>query len=275
MQALWPVAAVLLGLCLYAAWRRWRDHRVSQRPFPEDWLAFLKHSLPIYDQLTEAEQQRLRQLVQRFIAQKRFYGCAGLEITDEIRVAVAGQACLLLLHRKTRLYPKLQSILVYPSAFRVARAESQSDGTVSEAGRDLAGESWSNGKVILSWDHVTSGVQDFTDGQNVVMHEFAHQLDSQSGSTNGAPPLYHNSYRTWATVFEDNFKGLRERTRRGRHTVMDSYGTLNPAEFFAVATETFFEQPHALQERRPDLYAQLQTYYQVDPRSWHAESAKR
>jgi len=133
----------------------------------------------------------------------------------------------------------------------------------------MLGESWSNGKVILSWDDVEKGIGDFTDGHNVVLHEFAHQLDAESGSTNGAQPLRRNSYKSWAAVFSENFEELTEDILRGHQTVMDRYGATNPAEFFAVATETFFEKPHQLHAEHPDLYDERQRYYQIDPMSWH------
>lgn len=274
MIVLWPVLGVVLACLLYFYFNRWRDSRIRRRPFPADWEPYLVSGLPVYDSLPEPQRNRLRQLMQIFIARKRFYGCAGLTITDEMRVVIAAQACLLLLNQGGRVYPKLSSVLVYPSAFRVERDTAQGDGTVASDGHHLAGESWSNGRVILSWDDAERGVGDFTDGQNVILHEFAHQLDSQSGSTNGAPPLRRNSYRTWANVFSSGFDLLQKRTLRRKKTVMDGYGATNPAEFFAVATETFFEKPHQLHSKRPELYAQLQQYYQLDPRQWHARPTK-
>ncbi|MEH6583378.1 MAG: M90 family metallopeptidase [Halioglobus sp.] len=247
----------------------WRDKWIRNRTFPSEWQALLESSLPVYSVLSREEQSRLRQLILLFLAKKRFYGCGGLEITDEIRVTVAAQACLLLLNQGWNVYPKLLSVLIYPSAFRAERELMQEDGTVAKMGHDLLGESWSNGKVILSWDDVSRGVADFTDGQNVVLHEFAHQLDGQSGYTNGAPALRRNSYKSWSKVFSQNFDDLKSRTQHRQATVIDKYGTTNPAEFFAVATETFFEKPHDLYKRRPDLYEELRRYYQVDPREWH------
>lgn len=268
MTALWPILAVAGACGLYFLYARLRDRAMRAQPFPSEWEPALEQGLPIYHALTEDQQVRLKTLIKIFIARKKFYGCAGLTVTDEMRVVIAAQACLLLLNHGGRVYPKLNSVLIYPSAFRVQHQAHQEDGTVDTAGRDLAGESWSNGKVILSWDNVERGVSDFTDGNNVVLHEFAHQLDSASGSTNGAPTLRKNSYRTWSNVFSSNFNNLRKRAQRRRATVMDTYGATNPAEFFAVATETFFEKPHDLKARRPELYEELMQYYQMDPRDW-------
>lgn len=245
-----------------------RDKMIRRRTFPTAWLQILQSNLPIYAKLSAEEQIRLQQLIQLFIAKKRFYGCAGLLITDEIRVTVAAEACLLLLNQGWSTYPGLMSVLIYPSAFVARREQQRSDGTVAAASHNLLGESWSNGKVILSWDDITRGAADFSDGQNVVLHEFAHQLDGQSGSTNGAPPLRRNSYKSWATVFSANFEDLVFRSENGQKTVIDDYGTTNPAEFFAVATEAFYEKPHELQKHRPELYEELQRYYQSDPRNW-------
>ena len=259
------VALVLLFMYLTV----WRDRGIRNRSFPGEWLSIVSKNLPVYSAFTEDEKRQLQQLIQLFMAKKRFVGCGGLELTEKIKVTIAAEACLLLLNKDWSVYPKLYSILVYPTAFRTEREQHQSDGTVSMAGHNLLGESWSNGKVILSWDDVASGVADFTDGHNVVLHEFAHQLDSESGSTNGAPPLRHNSYKSWATVLSGNFEDLKWRSMRHQKTVMDEYGTTNPAEFFAVATETFFEKPQQLHKKRPELYRELSEYYQLDPRKWH------
>ena len=228
----------------------------------------LRDGLPVYDRLAHEQQSRLQDMVKFFIDRKTYYGCAGLHITDEMRVMIAAEACLLVLNRGGALYPKLKSILVYPSGFVADRDQPQGDGTVASGSHHLLGESWNNGRVILSWDDVTRGVADFSDGHNVVLHEFAHQLDAESGSTNGAPPLRRNSYRAWAAVFSENFEDLELRSFRGLETVLDEYGATNPAEFFAVATETFFEKPHQLYQKRPELYGELQRYYQLDPREW-------
>jgi Mlc titration factor MtfA (ptsG expression regulator) len=268
MIALLPILAALVIIVVYLYLTRWRDQRLRSKPFPASWLFILEAGLPVYASLSLEEQSRLRQLMQLFIARKRFYGCGGVIITDEIRITIAAQACLLLINKGWNVYPKLTSILVYPTAFRVDHEQQQADGTVASGSHSLLGESWGNGRVILSWDDVEKGVGDFSDGHNVVLHEFSHQLDAESGSTNGAPPLRRNSYKSWAKVFTENFESLKDRSLHGQRTVMDEYGTTNPAEFFAVATETFFEKPHQLYKRRPELYEELSQYYQIDPRKW-------
>lgn len=271
MTALLPLVPLALIVAAYFGhryYKRWRARKLRDAPFPPAWQGYLEAALPIYSSLPEAGQERLRQLVKIFIDQKSFYGCAGLEVTDEMRVTIAAEACLLLLNRGWAVYPKLTAVLVYPTAFKAERDQHQGDGTVASGEQGMLGESWSNGRVILSWDDVAHGVADFTDGHNVALHEFAHQLDAESGSTNGAPPLRSTSYKSWARVFSENFEDLQLRSDRGQPTVMDKYGASNPAEFFAVATETFFEKPQALQRVRPELFEELVGYYGVDPREW-------
>jgi len=265
-----PLIVALIAIGLYIFYNRWRDQALRDKPFPEAWQTILEDRLPVFRALTAQEQTRLKQLITFFIARKDFYGCGGLTVTDEMRVTIAAEACLLLLNKDRPVYPKLTAILVYPTAFQVEREQHQGDGTVASGPQGMLGESWGNGRVILSWDDVEKGVRDFTDGHNVVLHEFAHQLDAESGSTNGAPPLWRNSYAAWARVFTENFEDLGARSFSGLKTVMDDYGTTNPAEFFAVATETFFEKPHQLAKHRPELYEELKTYYQIDPRDWHS-----
>ena len=253
--ALWGIVPVLLAITAFAAshvYQRQRRKRILSRPFPELWSGYLQHRLPVYPHLAGDERARLHQMVHLFLEDKNYYGCAGLQITDEIRVCIAAQACLLLLGRNVPIYPRLQAVLVYPDAFSARRENYQDDGTVADVSNHLLGESWDNGRVILSWSDAIEGAENFTDGHNVVLHEFAHQLDSASGTTNGAPPLWRNSYQTWATVFADNFHDLKKRLGRGQRTVMDPYGGTSEAEFFAVATETFFEKPAELKSHRPE-----------------------
>jgi len=263
-----PLVLVVVVFVITHYVKRWRKQRLLNKAFPQQWQHILTERLPVYTVLQEQERHKLEQLIHLFLDDKEFYGCAGLEVTDVMKVCIAAEACLLLLGQSGPIYPKLQSILVYPTGFLAKRDLHQEDGTVVAGEHHLLGESWGNGRVILSWDDVEQGARDFTDGHNVVLHEFAHQLDSASGSANGAPPLRSNSYQTWAKVFSDNFEDLQTRVLHGRPTVMDGYGATNPAEFFAVATETFFEKPDQLLKKRPELFQELQQYYRLDPRDW-------
>jgi Mlc titration factor MtfA (ptsG expression regulator) len=269
----WILGGMLLALGA-AVWLlpSWRLKRVLARPLPPESLATIARSLPIYERMAPELQQQLLRLVQQFLHQKKFVGCDGLEVTEDMRLTIAAQACLLLLNRPSKVFPALRTILVYPGAFLVPRREVDAAGVVTETRQDLLGESWGDGRVVLSWDHVRRGAADWHDGQNVVLHEFAHQLDSESGSTNGAPYLGSQaSYRSWSQVLSRDFAALRADAYLRQHSVIDHYGATSPAEFFAVATETFFEKPWQMAERHPELFREFTRYYRVDPRDWQDE----
>jgi len=273
-----PVSLILLlGLALSVLawllgephWRRWRRQRVAARPFPAAWRAVLHRRLPVYRRLPPPLQTQLKRLIQVFIAEKPFIGCQGQVITDEVRVTIAAQACLLLLNRDPALFDRLRQVLVYPGAFVVERLYPGPDGVLQDQRHALSGESWQQGQVILSWEDVLAGAADPDDGRNVVLHEFAHQLDQANGSENGAPSLgSRRRHAAWAAVFEAEYQRLQQRLAWGEPTLLNAYGATSPAEFFAVATEAFFEQAQALAVDSPALYAQLAGYYQVDPRAW-------
>lgn len=262
-------AAGLLGiafLVIRARRRRARRRRLLTAPFPTAWREVLEHSLPPYPLLTDQERDRLHGTIRVFLDEKRFEGCGGLDLTDEMRVTIAAQACLLLLNRPVPVYPKLRTVLVYPDTF-VAK---------DQGGNRSArlGESWGLGVVVLAWNSVRGGAANFDDGANVTLHEFAHQLDQEDGAADGAPLLETRSaYRTWARILSREYKALQRRATKGRRSVMDAYGATNPAEFFAVATETFFEKPQQLLNKHPDLYGELKAYYRTDPQQWKARPA--
>ncbi|MDC8760080.1 zinc-dependent peptidase [Janthinobacterium fluminis] len=261
------VTALIIALPLWLP--RWRLNRALARPLPAEALDILGRNMPIYARMPAELQAQLQRLVAQFLYQKRFIGCDGLEVDDEMRVTIAGQACLLLLNRYTRVYPELHTILVYPSEFLVERSEVGPGGVITESEDGLLGESWGDGRVILAWDHVQRGAADWSDGSNVVLHEFAHQLDSESGAPNGAPFLGDASnYHNWAAVLSRDYADLRHDAIYRQPSVLDHYGANSPAEFFAVATETFFEKPHQMAARHAALYGELQKYYRVDPRDW-------
>lgn len=250
---------------------RYRRKRIDASPFPTPWLQILRRSLPIYKTMWPNQQRELRQLIKRFVDTKQFIGCAGQVIDDEVRITIAAHACLLLLNRPSHEYQDLRAVLVYPSGFKVKHDKQDEFGLVTHGEHFLIGESWSNGKVILAWDSVQQSVQNFADGHNVVLHEFAHQLDHESGVTNGAPLLYNKgAYGDWARIFSAEFMQLQQASATHHQTLIDAYGASNPAEFFAVVTETFYERPHELAVRHAELFDELKSYYQVDPREWQS-----
>jgi Mlc titration factor MtfA (ptsG expression regulator) len=263
------MAAIAGGLLLAWGLPRWRLRRALARPLTPRQLAIIKCNVEQYRGMPAPLREQLQGLVKRFLHEKTFVGCAGLDVTEEMRVTIAAQACLLLLNRGTEVYPGLHAVLVYPGAFLVPRKQVDAGGVVTETRQDLLGESWGDGRVILSWDHVRRAGHVPERAQNVVLHEFAHQLDSESGSTNGAPLLGSAArYERWSRTLARDFEALRRDTYWGYRDVLDPYGASSPAEFFAVATESFFEQPHALAARHPDLYAEFERYFRVDPRAW-------
>lgn len=241
--------------------------RALERPFPEAWGEILERNVPLCRRLTAAQRQRLEKLVQAFVVDIPFEGCGGLEIDDEIRVTIAGQACLLVLASNRSSFPLLRSILVYPSTYEAPERGPGGDFEGDVQAR--LGESWGQGYVVLAWDAVLHGAAEMSDGHNVVLHEFAHQIDQEDGVADGIPVLDRPlRYGNWARILDRDFDVFEGRLLRGENPVLDAYGATNKAEFFAVATETFFEKPHALKERYPELYEMLRELYGLDPAQW-------
>ena len=253
---------------MFGILKRLRRRRLRRRPLPPEWRTILEKNLPFFGRISDADRRELESLIVIFIAEKSFEGCGGQVIDDEVRVTIAGQACLLLLHRKTDIYPRLDVILVYPSAVAVEREEN--NGFIVNAGRRVhLGESWTRGLVILSWDHVLSGARNPDDGDNVTLHELAHQLDSEGGTMDGTPRLSKRArYVSWGAVLSEEYTTLRAKIQHGRRSDIDAYGATNEAEFFAVITEMFFEKPKSMRRHHPELYAELATYFRQDPASW-------
>src|SRR5215475_4326707 len=257
------------------AWlKHQRRRRLRARPFPKEWLTLVQRHAVFFHKLSGSDRAELLGHIQVFLGEKRFEGCDGFVITDEARVTIAAQACLLLLHRSTDYFPQLLTILVYPLTY-MAEEERQvgehlwEEGTVSrlgETGRRM-------GSLVLSWGAVKHGAADPSDGKNVVLHEFAHQLDFENDAADGVPELAtHEQQLAWAAVMRSEFASLRAAEESGIPTLLDTYGATDPAEFFAVSVEAFFERPRALRARHPKLYAELGTYFQQDPVEFSAES---
>ena len=242
-----------------------RRQAAREAPFPDAWARIIEANVPHAARLSPEDRAELQADVQVFLDEKTFEGCGGLEITDEIRVTIAAQACLLLLRRETDYYPTLKTILVYPNPY-VAERKHHDGMLVHESTEVRLGESWERGPVVLAWDDVLHGARDVRDGQNVVLHEFAHQLDQEQGRSDGFPALPSRAmYGPWARVLGEEYRELVENVTRHRRTVLREYGATSAAEFFAVATEVFFEKPVQLRRKHPELYEQLKLYYRQDP----------
>jgi Mlc titration factor MtfA (ptsG expression regulator) len=249
-----------------------KQERLRSQPFPDAWDRMLHGSVPFYRRLSESDRQELQGRIHVFLAEKRFEGCAGMEITDEVRVTIAAQACVLLLHRDTDCFPAMTSIFVYPSLFYTDVVEENDDGVVSEYEEDRSGESWDYGPVVLSWEDVLAGASGDEGGYNSVIHEFVHQLDLENGASDGVPKLEtHEQYESWERVFTEAFERFERRVNADRPTVIDEYGVEGPDEFFAVAVEHFFQTPDELRSEYPKLYNELKAYFKQDPVEWPGE----
>jgi Mlc titration factor MtfA (ptsG expression regulator) len=273
------LVAWFAGEPLLVAWRR---ERLRRRPFPAAWRAIVRQRVPQVARLPTDLQLQLKRHMQVFLAEKRFVGCAGLVITDEVRVSIAAQACLLLLNRRTDYFARLREILVYPGSFVVDSVRGDASGVLHQRREARAGESWTQGQVVLSWDDALDGAVRPDDGRNLVIHEFAHQLDQEKGHANGAPWISGAVGRIrWARVLGEAFERAQgeartaaaERESMGAAEplaapLIDPYGLTDPAEFFAVVSEVFFERPRALADQYPRLYQAFRSLYRVDPQAW-------
>ncbi|MFD2158598.1 zinc-dependent peptidase [Rubritalea tangerina] len=243
--------------------REGRRAALLKRRFSAEEREEIGRDFDLYKRLPDDVRDELDGLAHVFIEEKFFEPCGGLEeVTGHMQRVIACQACLLIVRAPHHDYEKLRSILVYPEAYRAPGQHGAEDVRL--------GESWGTGSVVLSWGSVVGGGRNSHDGHDVVLHEFAHQLDQADGAGDGVPELEsRGAYREWAAVFKPAFDVFQQRVDAGERTVIDDYGAENPAEFFAVVTETFYEKPKQLRKRYPALYAQLVKYYGVDPESWH------
>jgi MtfA peptidase len=235
----------------------WRRKRVLQKHAMDEQLwTRATRGLPFVP-----DTEKLRNLVLLFLAEKQFTGAHGIEVTDEMRVAIAAQACLPILELGLDWYSGWSGIVVYPGDFRVRRSEVDEDGVVHEWDDELAGEAMPGGPVVISWDAAAYDVH-----INVVIHEFAHKLDMVNGPADGMPPLHAGmDARAWKSAFEEAYRGFCDAVERQSDTWLDPYAAEHPSEFFAVISEAFFEQPAETRRRYPDVYNQLKLFYRQDP----------
>jgi len=250
---------------LFSWLRERRRAQLLAEPFPAQWLPYLEQNVVHYPHLSPTEQATLRDRLRIFVAEKNWEGCGGLTITDEMQVTIAAQASLMALGLEGEPFRNVESILVYPAGYEVREERWQEGFSIAGMSARL-GEAHYRGPVILSWAEIKDDVRHAGQGNNLIWHEFAHQIDMLDRSTNGTPPLEDQAERLrWHEVMTAEFEQLRSDARNGRATVLDTYGAQNEAEFFAVATECFFDAPVELRDGHPQLYELLKDYYHQDP----------
>ena len=263
------IALIVIGILVRPLLIKRRRNRFKYIPISPLWQSIINQNMSIYNSLSFDERKRLQGHIQVFLAEKQFIGCRGLQVTEEMKITIAAIACLLLLNEQGSYFSQLRSILLYPSTYVVEQKSYQGNYVIEEDRVARLGESWTNDQVVLSWEQIQQDTQNWQDGQNVILHEFAHQLDQEDGKAEGVPVLPNNlDSSIWAQVMTQEYQQLCYDVEQGIKTVIDSYGATNPAEFFAVATETFFEKPQQLLNKHPELYRLLQKYYQLNPLQW-------
>jgi Mlc titration factor MtfA (ptsG expression regulator) len=236
------------------------------QPFPVSWLGYLSANVTQYRSLSNDEQRKLGDITRILIAEKSWEGCGGLALTEEVQVTIAAQAALLVLGFEGEYYRNVETILVYPQGFLVTVRRPGVGGVIEEQTVPYAGEAALRGPVVISWADARRGGIEAGDGHNVVLHEFAHKLDMRDGAADGAPYLRDGAQiEAWSRVMSAEYQGLLAAIRAGEPTLLDPYGGTNAAEFFAVATECFFEMPRRMQAEHPELYTVLRDYYGQDP----------
>ena len=245
--------------------RNWRVRRiVARRPIAESlWQDALRRCAPAR-RLGASDQATLRVLVTLFLQRKSLEPTQGLELDGADRVLLATHACIPILKLGLDWYDGWHSVIVYPDAFIPRRTRTDAAGVVHQSRNVMAGEAWGRGPVILSWAEVLNAGQQ--PGHNVVVHEMAHKLDMLNGEANGFPPLHRGmDGRAWTQVLSSTWDRLRDDHRNGLPLPIDPYGLESPAEFFAVVSEQFFEEPAALRHHLPDVYRQLEQFYRQHP----------
>jgi len=243
-----------------------RRKQIVAEEFPAQWERYLTENVALLGRLNVEEKARLRDIVKVMVREKSWEGCQGLELTDEHRVTIAGQAGMLIVNQEHNYFGNVQSILIYPAGYKVKTTTTEGR-IVSEVAATRLGEAWSSDlPIILSWPDALAGCRNEADGHNVVLHEFAHKLDNRDGQGDGVPKLGSDAeYSRWSTVMSHEFEVLKWRLSTGQPTLIDPYGSTSPAEFFAVSTECFFERPREVRRFHPDLYRILKEYYRQDP----------
>lgn len=259
----------MLPLFIFGWWKSSRRKRIAVQPFPDAWYPILENNVDHYPRLSPEAQAKVRRYIQLFVAERHWEGVKGLELTDEVRVTIAAQVAVMMQGYPEVLFDKVPSILVYPTSYEKESTSVGPGGLVIEGMSYRKGEAWFRGPVVLSWRDVLRSSRAMSTPHNLVVHEFAHQLDMlESKYVDGMPPQPSLAAETrWREVLKREQADLAEAIRAGEPW-LDPYAGTNSAEFFAVASESYFEEPWYLQQQRPKLYQLFLDFYKVDPRSW-------
>ena len=241
---------------------RSRTTRLKERPFPDSWRGVLERNVALYARLSGADQEELRGHIQVFLAEKRFEGANGLEVNDEVRVTIAGQACLLLLHRPGGCFPALSSIVVYPDEYLAPWQETEESGIVVEGEDRRSGEYVAQGALVLSWHDVLMAGVEAQVAYNVIIHECAHLIDDEWGISAG------RGDGELGRALERGYHQLQHAAAHRRPSLFYPYGAASRDEFFAVVTECFFENPRPFRQQHPELYAAMGRFFCQDPAAW-------
>ena len=254
---------------LFSWLKRRRRRSILAEPFPEAWESALHEEVGHYRVLSDAERKKLRNIVQIMLAEKEWEGCRGLELTDAMRVTIAALAGILILGLDEFYFDNVVTILLYPNEFVVKAERALAGGATMQEESDRLGEAHYRGPVILSWAEIRANALEPGYGQNLAFHEFAHQLDMLNGAFDGTPNLPSDDLaKRWAKIMDAEYRRLQRAEQKGRETLLDPYGAENPAEFFAVTTECFFDAPQAMRSEYPSLYELFRDYYRQDPAAW-------
>ncbi len=259
---------------MFSWFRDRRRRKLLAEPFPSEWEAPLHRNVGHYPILTEEERAKVRDIARVLVVEKIWEPCGGLEMSQEIQVTIAAQSALLLLGLDHNYYLRVPSILVYPTAFHLPKEDETGDEFFTRGEITAEGQAVYRGPVILSWDQVLSEGRNPQAGHNVVIHEFAHQLDFLDNQVDGAPPL-ESAQQTlrWKEVMSRALAAHRQALERGEETLFTEHAGQDEAEFFADCSESFFCLPHDLRQEQPEIYHLLAGYYRVEPVKWFPEES--
>lgn len=261
----------IVGYVLYVFFKKMSEFRkwttIKKKKFPQKYDDILNKSFYPYHFLSDDEKNRLKLKILYFLEYKHFSSIGDFEITESIKLIIAAQACLLIVNLDNGVYPSLYNIYISASTF-IEKEQYIEKRTMLPAHVPRLGESWKDGPIVLSWNSIRSGAENWNDGQNVVLHEFAHQLDSLEGAMNGVPSLEKNTSKKWSILMSREFRDLREKVLNHKQNDFGEYALTNASEFFAVTVEHFFEKPHELEKNHMELFELYKNYFKIDPLKW-------